>query len=137
MTKGNANVDSQRQSSPLRIRGPIGQPIGNETYKHEFVPAEQLAVMDHPGDDAKLITRDYWRRELEYIPDPLVPRKTLDFIESILIIDPRKMYAYGCRSIAALVLAGHRVGRTKPLPKCRIPEIWQKSRDERAWISHG
>ena len=30
-----------------------------------------------------------WRRELEHIPDLLVPRKTLDFIESILVIDPK------------------------------------------------
>ncbi|KAA8626730.1 SPS1 Serine threonine protein kinase [Pyrenophora tritici-repentis] len=70
--------------------GPIGQPIDNETYQDEFALAEQLAIMDHPSDGTNLISRDYWRKELENIPDPPVPRDLLDFIESILVIDSEK-----------------------------------------------
>ncbi|CAA9956983.1 CMGC/DYRK protein kinase [Pyrenophora teres f. maculata] len=70
--------------------GPIGQPVDNETYQDEFGLAEQLAIMDHPGEDTKLITRDHWRKELEDVTDPPVPRDLLDFIESILVIDPEK-----------------------------------------------
>ncbi|KAL7770627.1 hypothetical protein CFE70_000565 [Pyrenophora teres f. teres 0-1] len=70
--------------------GPIGQPVDNETYQDEFGLAEQLAIMDHPGEDTKLITRDHWRKELENVTDPPVPRDLLDFIESILVIDPEK-----------------------------------------------
>jgi len=47
--------------------------------------------MDYPGDDAvKLITRDHWRKESERIPDSPVPQEVLDFIESILVIDPEE-----------------------------------------------
>ncbi|KAF2754239.1 kinase-like protein [Pseudovirgaria hyperparasitica] len=71
--------------------GPIGQPI-NPAYEDEFALARQLAVMDHPLTrvQSKLVQRGHWRTELEYIPDPPVPRDLLDFIGEILVMDPEK-----------------------------------------------
>lgn len=46
--------------------------------------------MDHPLGPMKLIDRGNWRKELQDIPDPPVPQDLLDFIESLLIIDPDK-----------------------------------------------
>ncbi|KAF2126202.1 kinase-like protein [Dothidotthia symphoricarpi CBS 119687] len=69
---------------------PLGQPIDCQTYKNEFKLAEQLAVMDHPLSPIKLITKGNWREELQHIPDPSVSPDLLDFIESLLVIDPDK-----------------------------------------------
>jgi serine/threonine protein kinase len=68
--------------------GPLGHPVSCQTYKEEFELAEQLAIMNHPLGPMKLIDRDSWRGELEEIPDPPVSQDLLDFIESLLIIDP-------------------------------------------------
>ncbi|KAF2873062.1 kinase-like domain-containing protein [Massariosphaeria phaeospora] len=57
----------------IRLVGPLGQPINNQTYKDEFELAEQLEVMDHPLGLMKLISRRHWRVELQDIPDPPVP----------------------------------------------------------------
>lgn len=46
--------------------------------------------MDHPLGPMKLIDRGNWRKELQDIPDPPVPQDLLDFIESLLIIEPDK-----------------------------------------------
>ncbi|KAH9870563.1 hypothetical protein IAQ61_006039 [Plenodomus lingam] len=46
--------------------------------------------MNHPLGTMKLIGRGYWRKELEEIPDPPLPQALLDFIETLLIIDPDK-----------------------------------------------
>jgi serine/threonine protein kinase len=70
--------------------GPISHPVSCKIYKEEFELAEQFAVMDHPLGPMKLIDRGNWRKELQEIPDPLVPQDLLDFIESLLIIDPNK-----------------------------------------------
>jgi serine/threonine protein kinase len=70
--------------------GPISHPVKCTAYKEEFELAEQLAVMDHPLGPMKLIDRGNWREELMDIPDPPVPQDLLDFIESLLIIDPDK-----------------------------------------------
>lgn len=43
-----------------------------------------------PAGRMKLITRVHWRKELEDIPDPPVPSGLLDFIESILVMDPER-----------------------------------------------
>jgi len=74
----------------IRLVGPLGQPVDCRTYKEEFELAKQLAVMDHPLGSMKLITRGNWREELQHIPDPPVSPDLLDFIESLLIIDPDK-----------------------------------------------
>ncbi|EDU41461.1 hypothetical protein TUN199_06583 [Pyrenophora tritici-repentis] len=88
---GNHHTEAWCIAKMIRLMGgPIGQPIDNETYQDEFALAEQLAIMDHPSDGTNLISRDYWRKELENIPDPPVPRDLLDFIESILVIDSEK-----------------------------------------------
>lgn len=68
--------------------GPLGQPVDCQTYEEEFELAEQLAAMDHPLGPMKLITRGNWREELQHIPDPPVSPDLLDFIESLLVIDP-------------------------------------------------
>lgn len=46
--------------------------------------------MDHPLGSMKLTTRGNWREELQHIPDPPVSPDLLDFIESLLIINPDK-----------------------------------------------
>ncbi|KAH8707035.1 kinase-like domain-containing protein [Phaeosphaeriaceae sp. PMI808] len=69
--------------------GPLGPPV-NCQYKEEFEFAEKLAVMDHSSGNMKLIDRLNWREELQHIPDPPVPSDLLDFIESLLVIDPDK-----------------------------------------------
>jgi serine/threonine protein kinase len=74
----------------IRLVGPLSIPINCQTYKEEFELAEQLAVMDRPGGYMKVITRVNWRKELQHIPDPPVPSDLLDFIESLLAIDPDK-----------------------------------------------
>jgi serine/threonine protein kinase len=74
----------------MRLVGPVGQPVDNQTYKDEFDLAEALAVMDHPLEPVKLITRGHWREELQRISDPPVPQDLLDFIEFLLVIDPDK-----------------------------------------------
>jgi serine/threonine protein kinase len=74
----------------IRLVGPLSTPINCQTYKEEFELAEQLAVMDRPGGYMKVITRVNWRKELQHIPDPPVPSDLLDFIESLLAIDPDK-----------------------------------------------
>lgn len=72
----------------MRLVGPFGPPIDNETYKDEFELAEQLEAMLHPLGRMKLISREDWRTELEDIPDPPVPNDLLDFIETLLVLDP-------------------------------------------------
>lgn len=72
----------------IRLVGPLDQPIDNQTYKDEFELAEQLEAMDHPLGLMKLISRRHWRVELQDIPDPPVPQDLLDFIETLLVIDP-------------------------------------------------
>ncbi|KAI8939248.1 hypothetical protein NX059_005074 [Plenodomus lindquistii] len=74
----------------MRLVGPIERPTEPEAYRQEFELAEQLELMDHSLGHIKLITRDHWREELEDIPDPPVPEDLLDFIETLLIIDPDK-----------------------------------------------
>ncbi|KAH7388831.1 kinase-like domain-containing protein [Pyrenochaeta sp. MPI-SDFR-AT-0127] len=73
----------------MRLVGPLGPPV-NCQYKEEFDLAEKLAVMDHASGKMKLIDRRNWREELQDIPDPPVPSELLDFIESLLVINPDK-----------------------------------------------
>jgi serine/threonine protein kinase len=69
--------------------GPIEHPHTDSPYKKEFERAEELAVADHPlGPAMKLITRVHWRKELEDMPGPHVDAELLDFIQSLLVIDP-------------------------------------------------
>ena len=74
----------------IRLVGALSQPVDYQTYKDEFELARQLAVMNHPLGSMKLITRGQWREELEHIPDPPVAQDLLDFIKSILVVDPDK-----------------------------------------------
>ncbi|KAF2125384.1 kinase-like protein [Dothidotthia symphoricarpi CBS 119687] len=69
--------------------GPLGLPV-NRQFKEEFEFAAKLAVMNHPSGIMKLIDRLNWREELQHIPDPPVPSDVMDFIESLLVIDPEK-----------------------------------------------
>ncbi|KAF2848285.1 NAD(P)-binding protein [Plenodomus tracheiphilus IPT5] len=73
----------------MRLAGPIKHPT-DSVYQQEFELAEQLEIMDHPLGHIKLITRDHWREELEDIPDPPVSSDLLDFIETLLVIDPNR-----------------------------------------------
>lgn len=69
------------------VGGPIGDPTDNEIYKKEFNMARILVNMDH-SNGGKLVTRDHWRKELEDIADRPVPKNLLDFLETLLVIDP-------------------------------------------------
>lgn len=75
----------------IRLVGPIEHPEEDHPYKKEFERAEELAIMNRsPAGRMKLITRVHWRKESEDIPDPPVPSDLLDFIESILVMDPER-----------------------------------------------
>jgi serine/threonine protein kinase len=75
----------------MRLVGPIEHPRNGSPYKREFEHAEELAVADHPlGPAMKLITRVHWRKELEDIPDPPVDAELLDFVQSLLVVDPEE-----------------------------------------------
>lgn len=74
----------------IRLLGPVGQPFDSEAYREEFELAEQLAVMENPHDGTELIKIGTLREELQRLSDPPVSPQLLDFIEFLLVIDPRK-----------------------------------------------
>jgi serine/threonine protein kinase len=74
----------------MRFVGPMPHPVNPKAYKDEFELAERFQIVNRPQSSLKLLTRRHWRTELEAIPDPPVPQDLLDFIESLLIIDPEK-----------------------------------------------
>jgi serine/threonine protein kinase len=75
----------------ILLAGPLNREAVREPYKEEFELAEQLVDMDHTAGYSKLIQkRSGWRKELEFFPDPPMPQDLLDFIESLLILDPEK-----------------------------------------------
>lgn len=75
----------------ILLVGPLNRKAVREPYKEEFKLAEQLVDMDHTAGYSKLIQkRSGWRKELEFFPDPPMPQELLEFIESLLILDPEK-----------------------------------------------
>jgi serine/threonine protein kinase len=75
----------------ILLAGPLSREAVREPYKEEFELAEQLVDMDHTAGYSKLIQkRSGWRKQLEFFPDPPMPQDLLDFIESLLILDPEK-----------------------------------------------
>lgn len=75
----------------ILLVGPLNREAVREPYKKEFELAEQLVDMDHIVGYSKLIQkRSGWRKELELFSDPPMPQDLLDFIESLLILDPEK-----------------------------------------------
>lgn len=75
----------------ILLVGPLNRDAVREPYKEEFELAERLVDMDHTVGYSKLIQkRSGWRKELEFFPDPPMPQDLLDFIESLLILDPEK-----------------------------------------------
>ncbi|KAH9871070.1 hypothetical protein J1614_006644 [Plenodomus biglobosus] len=76
----------------MRLVGPIQHPTDSEAYKDEFELAEALELMDNPLEQARLIKRGHWRKELEDITDPPVSPNPLDIIETLLVLDPDKSH---------------------------------------------
>lgn len=75
----------------MRLVGPLGPPVGNETFKARVELSKLLEAMYHPRfPTMKLITLQNWRQELEDIPDPPVPKDLLEFIGYLLVINPDK-----------------------------------------------
>jgi len=73
----------------IRLVGPPGPPV-NPLYKEEFERAKDLANMYRLGGRTRMIDRRDWRTELESVADPPVPSDLLDFIASLLVMDPDK-----------------------------------------------
>ena len=75
----------------ILLVGPLNREAVREPYRGEFELAERLVDMDHTAGYSKLIQkRSGWRKELEFFPDPPMPQDLLEFIESLLILDPGK-----------------------------------------------
>ncbi|KAJ8126888.1 hypothetical protein O1611_g6754 [Lasiodiplodia mahajangana] len=70
--------------------GPLGEYNGSPEIEEEWDVAEQLKDMDVGPPIGKLIKIQTLRKELERIVDPPVSSSLVDFIESLLIIDPSK-----------------------------------------------
>ncbi|KAI8939250.1 hypothetical protein NX059_005076 [Plenodomus lindquistii] len=87
--QSNGHINAWCIGKLIRLVRPIGDPV-NEAYREYFKLGEQLAVALTPRGMFTLIGRGPWRQGLEYIPDPPVPTYILDFIESLLIVDPEK-----------------------------------------------
>ncbi|KAI1130452.1 kinase-like domain-containing protein [Nemania abortiva] len=70
--------------------GPMGEYHGSPEIEEEWDVAGQLKDMDVGPPIGKLVKVQTLRKELERIVDPPVPSSIIDFIESLLIIDPSK-----------------------------------------------
>lgn len=105
----------------IRLVGPIGPPRDN-AYNEEFALAKELETMVRPSGVMNVITWPHWRASLEYLSTPPVPKDLLDFIESLLVIDPNK------RPTASEALQHHYLQRpfdatiTKWEPKVHVPQ---------------
>lgn len=74
----------------IRRLGPLAEPV-DPNLAWEFELANILSASTHQDDTTKkLMTVGHWRKEMEEITDPPVSPDILDFIESLLIIDPAK-----------------------------------------------
>jgi serine/threonine protein kinase len=83
------HIEAYCDAKIICLLSPLNHPTNCQANK-ELELAEQLAVMDLLIGPMKLIDRGPWRKELQDIPDPLVPKGLLDFIQHLLIIDPDK-----------------------------------------------
>lgn len=72
----------------MRLVGPMDLPT-DPVFRKEFEFAQKLEAMDHPLGHIKLISRQHWRTELEYMTEPPASRELLDFIATLLVIDPK------------------------------------------------
>lgn len=71
----------------MYLAGPVGKPVDRQTYEGESEFAEQIAAI---GGRVSLTTRVHWREGLKHNPDLIVLGNLLEFIESLVMIDPKK-----------------------------------------------
>jgi serine/threonine protein kinase len=86
----NAHTEAWCIAKLMRLVGSIRHPVDIKRYKDEFEFAEKILLMNRPESSDKLLARRTWRKELEDIPDPPVPRDLLDFMQSLLVVDPEQ-----------------------------------------------
>ncbi|KAF1946415.1 hypothetical protein EJ02DRAFT_499956 [Clathrospora elynae] len=81
---GNASVAKLEDLGNIKHFSKRPQPINNQTYKDEFELAEQLEAIDHPLAHQQTPVAS----GAAGIPDPPASQDLLDFIGTLLVIDP-------------------------------------------------
>jgi serine/threonine protein kinase len=73
-----------------RLIGQIGPPVDNDVYQVEFELAEQLETMEICPEEGKLMKVGKLLEVLTYYQHPPIDPDLIDFIESLLVIDPKE-----------------------------------------------